>query len=344
MRVRLWTLMAPLLRLLALFWPLAVSSLDEDLESDNLLRLGTSKSPSQRSLQQTSWSPAKVVTLGDSYASGLGIHRYLWDYDQLWGGSETVFGRSFEFTPGGGNCLREYETVPGGRLALDWGQPHLQMGCAGAGVAQVQEQWDYLNLLHPLEEYLRWEGSTLLVFAGGNDIRSRGGEDWADIIQDCILETSTSFGCDEFVTNRVWNLGTVEEDLVGLYSELAARASNAKIRVLGYPQLMQPTSTDGCSVLGVGTDEARWIDSQVAQLNSRLASAVFRARQFYPGVDLEFVDVQGYFTAGSCSQFEKQINGIVTVLGFIPTPSSFHPSQAGYDVYYAAIRDNLSNI
>ena len=261
--------------------------LDKSIAFDEMTEQGN-----LRNLQSTTCSLGKVLTLGDSYASGTGIHLFPWEYDQLRGGTSGIGARTFQFNPNGGYCYREFDTTPGGRLATALGQQHIQMGCAAAEIDQIEEQFEYASQVNPLETYLGWEGSTIVVFAGGNDIRSRGGDGWSGVIMDCILEQGDALGCDDILSNRISNFDMVDEHLTHFYNQLALKAGNARIRIMGYPKLMQPHQVFGCSVLGISLPEAGWIDDHVDILNGRISQAVARTQRDYPAVDIEFVGVE----------------------------------------------------
>merc|ERR1719410_3114641 len=60
-----------------------------------------------------------------------------------------------------------------------------------------------------------------------------------------------------------------------------------------------------------------------------------------PGaVDIEFVDVKGFFKRGACRIIKREVHAIV-LSGFSLSDSSFHPSQRGYNKYYDALGSSL---
>lgn len=287
----------------------------------------------------------KVITLGDSYSSGTGIHRDGCDYDVEYGGNPTLNGVSYLFTGNGQNtCWMETHTTPGPQYANQEGQESIFLACGGAQTEHVENQLDYLNTLYPDDYQNNWQGSTILLTAGGNDIETVGGMTWPELLIECILETSFFNGCHDESSNQVGNWNTIQNDLAALFTRLANEASGAKIRVLGYPKMMQRDPT--CwSVTGVSSNEADWIDSQCVTLNNRIINAVNTAKNAHPSVDIEFVSVYNYLTVGACGNgpnnrhvHDKRLH---SYFPYKTSNSSFHPSQLGYNAYFQALTNSL---
>ena len=289
--------------------------------------------------------PPKVITLGDSYSSGTGIHRDGDDYDVEYGGNPTLNGVTYDFTANDEHaCWMELHTTPGPRYASLMGQESVFYGCGGAQIPQVNSQLDYLLEAYPLDHQHNFEGSTILFTAGGNDIRTNAGMTWPDLLRHCILETSLFNGCHDESNNHIANFASIESGLTALFTRLAIEASGARIRVLGYPKMMQ--RDPGCgSVTGVSRNEADWIDNQCVNLNNRIIAAVNTVKASYPSVDIEFVNVYNYLTVGACGDgpnnrhvHDKRLH---SYWPYKTSNSSFHPSQKGYDEYYNALLNSL---
>lgn len=299
----------------------------------------------------------RVVTIGDSYASGTGIHDDATDYD----GQGPL---THEFAPalGGGSiaCLRELDTTPGPRAAASLGltydrgtqtDPDDQgdmVACAGAVIANIDAQVAAASIGSG------GAGTLALLTIGGNDIRTARGESWPEALIRCI----TAWRCDRDGANQLANLADVQSDLTALYQRIDDAYPDLTLRVFGYPRLMQPGWF--CSgVLGIGASEGRFIDGQADRLNDTIASAVAAAGS----ANIEFVDVADEFDGkGACegSANSRAVNSIVfgnsitrTVnsdgsiteevvdLGILPSAASFHPSQLGYDAYLEALANNF---
>ena len=293
---------------------------------------------------------AKVITLGDSYSSGTGIHPLVFGYDEILGSSATLddehghgFGqddnsRTYKFTSTPPCCLREKDTTPGARLAHDLGLESYMGACAGAQFVDLYDQIDYMNALFPDDYQDQWEGSTIVLTLGLNDLESVGGTNWFRVLIGCLLETDCSTNPDYAVANQ----SGAREGLMAALSYLAAEASRATIRVFGYGKPFQGSNSTTCDAFGVSNTEADFIDIDYFGLMNAISKDVtteLRATAPVPGVviDIEFIDVTTYLTVGSCEKDGRHINGF----GALP-PGSYHPSQSGYDQYFHALVDNLA--
>jgi len=260
----------------------------------------------------------KVVTLGDSYSSGTGIHKSASSYD-------------------GGACLRDHKTIPGAQYASAEGMNGINVACAGDELPGVIQQFSELQATYTEDVASDWEGSVILLTIGGNDIRTHKGENWGQLLGSCVA----SFGgaCHEQAENQVANFDDLQARLTQFYKTVAKGASKAKIRILGYPRLLR-RGWHCISVPGLAAGAAHWADDMVDVLNSRISQAVTAARRTNPGVDLEFVDVVNFLTKGACSTGGNHVHAIVLADGGL-SPMTFHPHQRGYNAYYDALGSSL---
>lgn len=269
-------------------------------------------------INKTSAVGGKVVTLGDSYSSGAGIHSKMSDYE-------------------GGNCARDHRTTPGVKYAAAQGLEGINVACAGDEIPQAFQQFDALQAEYGGEAASGWPDSVFLFTIGGNDVKSFAGEAWPDILTSCIM--SFYGGCHEEDRNQIGNWDEVQAQVTAFYKKVAQGASQARIRVLGYPRLLQ-RSWHCIPVPGLALGAADWADEQIDELNSRLRAAVAAAKSIAPNVDIEFVDVTNLMTRGACSTSSRHINAIV-LDGFGISTAAFHPSQRGYDKYYDGLSSSL---
>jgi GDSL-like Lipase/Acylhydrolase family len=291
----------------------------------------------------------KMVTLGDSYMSGTGIWAEDSSYDQQFGGLDNGFaltGRSDQ------ECWRETDSTPGPRRAAATNSRSIFLACKGAEVSHVANQLNLLQAQWPADAAIKWSGSTFIVTGGGNDIRTGRGEDWPSLIERCILEVNPFSGCHANSQNQVTNWSSIRLGLTAHYTNLAAAATNAKIRVMGYPRVMRPFNNWlgvlSCPlVTGITGNEARWMDQQVDQLNVEIQAAVNAAKAAYPSANLTYVSVANKFPVGACanSQSSRYINDRVTAWSgsgvLLTSDASFHPTQKGYNDYYDAFIASL---
>ncbi len=286
----------------------------------------------------------RVVTLGDSYSSGSGIHRNASSYDDH-GPEAHSFDRSTRL--GSSACQRELDETPGPRLAEQLGATSVFIACAGAVIREIPAQVRAADIPGG------GVGTLVSITIGGNDLRTVRDENWPDALVRCI----TSARCHQSSKNQMANLDELREDLVDVYAAIGEEFPDITVRVLGYPQLMQGNGRcDG--VTGISGDEADWIDAQADELNRQIRIAAARARGL-TGADIRFVEVVDLFdNHGACRfwQRDRFVNDAVfgdsfrrsqladgtvrehwTDGAFNVSTASFHPSSKGYDAYLEAL-------
>jgi lysophospholipase L1-like esterase len=291
----------------------------------------------------------RVVTLGDSYSSGSGIHRNASSYDDH-GPAAHSFDPQTRL--GSSACQRELDETPGPRLATQLDADSVFIACAGAVIREIPAQVRAADI--PGDG----DGTLVTMTIGGNDLRTVRDENWPDALTRCI----TSARCHDSSKNQLANLDQLREDLAATYRAIGEQYPDITVRVLGYPRLMQGNGRcDG--VTGISGDEADWIDDQVDLLNHEIDVATARARG-WTGADIRYVDVADEFdNHGACRfwQRDRFVNDAVFGDTFrrsqladgtvrehwtdgplnIST-ASFHPSSKGYDAYLGALRASLA--
>jgi lysophospholipase L1-like esterase len=300
--------------------------------------------------QASSTPPAidRVVTLGDSYSSGSGIHRNASSYDDQ-GPESHSFDRSTRL--GSSACQRELDETPGPRLAEQLAADSVFVACAGAVIREIPAQ------VRAAAVPGDGAGTLITMTIGGNDLRTARDENWPDALVRCI----TSAGCDGSAQNRMANLDEIRRDLIEAYVAIGDEYPDVTVRALAYPRLMQ--SDRWCEgVTGVSRDEADFIDDQVDLLNREIETAALVAR-VRTGADIRYVSVIDEFdNRGACRfwQRDRYINDAVfgdslrrsqledgTIRehrsdGPINvSTASFHPSSSGYDAYLDALRGSV---
>jgi lysophospholipase L1-like esterase len=293
----------------------------------------------------------RVVTLGDSYSSGSGIHRNASSYDDH-GPEAHSFDRSTRL--GSSACQREVDETPGPRLAAQLDADSVFIACAGAVISEIPAQVRAADIPG------NGAGTVVTMTIGGNDLRTARDENWPDALLRCI----TSAYCHESSKNQMANLDAIGDELDVIYSEIGAEYPDVVVRVPGYPRLMQANGRcDG--VTGISDDEADWIDAQVDLLNNEISEAAASARAA-TGADIRYVDVADQFdNHGACRfwQRDRFVNDAVfgdsfrrsqledgtvrehwTTGAFNVSTASFHPSSKGYDAYLAALESSIPPI
>ncbi|MEZ4221350.1 MAG: GDSL-type esterase/lipase family protein [Polyangiaceae bacterium] len=304
-----------------------------------------------------------VVTLGDSFASGTGIHRSPGAYDDHgpanhWWSKKRLGART---------CYRETDWTPGSMYAKSIGATNVFLACRGALAEDEEGQRHVLNQLAGATLPLDGANTLIVLSVGGNDLRTpsqpgtsappwRKKADWPDTLASCILEKD----CHENKYHQISNFSAVQSSLSETYRSIAKKYPKATIRVLSYPRLMQPRKQTACPVYvtGINHKEAQWIDAQVDRLNQHIGKAV---SDVGGSVDIRQVLVADEFDGhGACSPsgnrfINDRVNGNVldrrlqgsSVVEFEQLGpagaafSSFHPTPAGYDAYLRALKKTL---
>jgi hypothetical protein len=290
----------------------------------------------------------RVVTLGDSYSSGSGIHKHATRYDDH-GPEAHAFDRATRL--GASACQRELDETPGPRLADELDADSVFVACAGAVIREVPTQ------VRAAEIPGDGAGTLVTLTIGGNDLRTERGENWPDALVRCI----TSASCHRSDRNQLANLADIRRDLTEVYTEIGQEYPDLTVRVLGYPRMMQ--SDRWCEgVTGISRSEADWIDDQVDRLNDQIRTATSFAAA-WTGADIAYVSVVDEFdNHGACRfwQRDRYVNDAVfgnslrrsqladgTVREHVNdnplnfSSASFHPSSEGYDAYFRVLRASV---
>ncbi|GAX21535.1 hypothetical protein FisN_6Hh425 [Fistulifera solaris] len=252
---------------------------------------------------------ALVVTIGDSYAAGTGIHALRKEYDDTY-------------------CYVEVDTIPGGKYASTRGLEHVVTACAGDTIDATVAQWNDLQLRYPDEVADLWEGSVIIISTGGNSALTRRGENFEESLAR-VLRTRR-FHEDEL--NQVGNLGDVQTELETFYSQLAVEAAEATVRVMGYPFIFNSNPLK-CFIPGIRVAEANFFDETVVELNEVIVAAIETVKTAFPSFDIRYVDVAPSYGSGACSPFKFRHIRDINVRAPV---TSFHPTQGGYDRAYGA--------
>jgi lysophospholipase L1-like esterase len=225
------------------------------------------------------------VALGDSYASGLGGGNYV-DTSCLQSKDKSYPQLWIEEK---GDALGE--TV--------------NNACSGALIGTVTTRQ-----LTALDADTGWV--TLTV--GGNDAG------FVATLQQCLLGTDQT--CDDSVELAVGTMEKSLPDALGkLYTEIRAKAPNAKVFVVGYPHLVaDPGNGVNCQAL---TDGRRKTLNDASDKLSQVISTVVGE---HPG--FTYVDGRVVFAGHEACTKEPWIHSVGDDIS-----ESFHPNADGYEAY-----------
>jgi lysophospholipase L1-like esterase len=223
--------------------------------------------------------PVRYVALGDSYSAGTGAGPY------------SAAGRS---------CERSANAYP--QL---WASQHgpasfTSVACAGATTATVLGS--QLSAL---------TGATTLVSltVGGNDVG------FSHVMETCVLEWNSA--CTDAVATAEKSVrATLPAQLDHVLQAIRARAPQARIVLLGYPDLYDLARSADC--LGIGTTKRTALNQGADALDRALSAAATRNGDTFADVRTEFAGHQ------ICDGGTGYLNAVTW-----PIDNSYHPTAAG---------------
>lgn len=231
----------------------------------------------------------RYVALGDSYSSGLGAGSY---------------------TLASGICYRNALTYPVLWKHANDVTSFRFRACAGATTDTVTaDQLDALSRTTTL----------VTITVGGNDVG------FAGVVATCTLTLHPEI-CDH-VVDAAEQVGTTSlpGKLTTLYATIREKAPNARLVVLGYPQLFEAGPT--CGTFGMIQANRVRLNAGAVRLNAAIAERAEAA-------GAQFVDVSPYFEGHRICAADPWINGLAANL-----VESYHPNRSGYsDGYLPALQ------
>ncbi|MEV7976453.1 SGNH/GDSL hydrolase family protein [Streptomyces sp. NPDC086519] len=226
----------------------------------------------------------EYVALGDSYASGVGA-----DY----------------YDSASGDCKRSTLDYPALWAAAHSGYTLTDVSCSGATIGDVRDK--QLSALSTGTDLV-----TLTV--GGNDAQ------FSSVVQACLTQSDSYCG-----TATLWMSDYARNqmvtDLVGLYKDIKAKAPNARIIVLGYPQALSLTGT--CPVIDLDTAKRTAMNGLADALADGTKAAA-------AAESVEFIDMRATFQGHGACGSDPWINNLSA------GTAVFHPTLTGYLAGYDA--------
>ena len=229
------------------------------------------------------------VALGDSYSSGLGAGSY-----------------------SGGSCYRSAHAYP--QL---WDNAYAPSSfsfaaCSGAKTTDVES-----SQLSSVSS----STSLISITIGGNDVG------FSSVMETCVLESTSA--CTSAV-HKAEN--TAETQLPGwldtLFSDMSARAPNATVVVLGYPEFYDLSKSSTC--IGLSTTDRTNLNQGADILDGVIQAAAGRH-------GFRYADVRSAFAGHEICDSSSWLNSV----DWTYLTASYHPTAAGqagayYPVFNAA--------
>ena len=237
-------------------------------------------------------SSVSYVALGDSYSSGLGAGDYI---------------------SSGGSCDRSIRAYP-----EQWAGSHspasfVFAACAGATTSDV------IN-----SQVSALSGSTTLVSItiGGNDAG------FSTVMETCVLSpTSTCLSAvataKDFVVHKLPNL------LTNTLQAIHAHAPNARIVLLGYPELYDLSTSGTC--VGLSTRDRTALNDGADALDNALAAAAAANKAVW-------ADVRGQFAHHEICDSGSWLHSV----DLFALSSSYHPTASGQILGYLPVLNEFT--
>jgi lysophospholipase L1-like esterase len=232
-------------------------------------------------------APVNYVALGDSYSSGVGAGDYI---------------------SSSGSCQRSTEAYPEHWADANSPASFVSVACPGATTADV---------LASQVSALSASTTLVSITIGGNDAS------FSSVMQTCVLWPTSSClnaveAAETFIANQL--PARLDQTL----QTIAADAPNAKVVVLGYPDLYDLSKSGSCA--GLSTADRVALNGGADDLDSALANAALSNHD-------TFADVRGRFAGHEICDFRSWLHSVdVFAIG-----SSYHPTAAGQDLGYLPV-------
>jgi lysophospholipase L1-like esterase len=249
--------------------------------------------------------------LGDSYSSGEGADDYLDGTDQDGNRCHRSQNAYSQVVYNGGNF--------GGGMVFG--------ACSGAVVENYFGN-NPGNNEGPQRDRITDDTSLLTVSMGGNDFG------FADVLTECVLHGCANAEYERQARERI---DREVEQLIQMYLDMRERAPNARILVLGYPQLFPDDGGHGISWSSSITGaERRWLNAMGDYANQSIQNAIAAANA--QGADIEYVDVSNALAGHEIGTDDPWMNDLDLDLSWPPVnPASFHPNAQGQQALADAV-------
>ena len=219
------------------------------------------------------------VALGDSYSSGVGAGSY---------------------TSSSGSCDRSTKAYPQLWANSDDPASFVSVACSGATTSTVIS--GQLSAL---------SSSTTLISmtVGGNDVG------FSSVMETCVLDSTSS--CVSAVDAAEAKMASTLPGLMNsVLADIAADAPNARVVVLGYPDLYDLSKSAGC--VGLSSTDRTDLNAAAAELDGQISAAAARHGDIY-------VNVQPYFAGHVICDSSRWLHSV----NILDIGESYHPTATG---------------
>ena len=224
------------------------------------------------------------MALGDSYSSGVGAGGYI---------------------SSSGSCERSVNAYPEQWAAAHAPATFVSVACSGAGTADV---------LASQVSALSASTTLVSITIGGNDAG------FSHVMETCVLAPTSSClnaiaAAEAFITSQL------PARLDTTLDAIATDAPNAKVVVLGYPDLYDLSKSGSC--IGLSTSDRTALNQGADELDAALQAAAQANND-------TFANVRGRFGGHVICDSGSWLHAV----NIFAVSSSYHPTAAGQDLGY----------
>jgi lysophospholipase L1-like esterase len=224
------------------------------------------------------------VALGDSYSSGVGAGDYI---------------------SSSGSCERSTLAYPEQWAAAHSPAAFVSVACSGASTASV---------LAGQVSALSTSTTLVSITVGGNDAG------FSSVMETCVLLPASSC-LNAVAAAEAFIASQLPARLDTTLRTIAADAPNAKVVVLGYPDLYDLSKSGSC--IGLSTSARVALNQGADDLDAALQAAA-------QANDDTFADVRGQFSGHEICDSGSWLHSV----DIFALSSSYHPTAAGQDLGY----------
>jgi lysophospholipase L1-like esterase len=196
------------------------------------------------------------------------------------------------------------------------------LACGGATISDVTRQ--------VADPRFQAAGTLVTLTAGGNDVG------FGAVVSTCT--TGTDAACNTVVENgiKIANSSKFRADFLALFQQIHSADPTSKIIVLGYPRLFETSAV--CFAVAPSQSRRININRGAVALKNAIVAAVSDSAN--AGRNVQFVDVDSYFTNHRVCSISPWINGAT-----VPTGESYHPNAKGQaNAYLPALTSATSRL
>jgi hypothetical protein len=271
------------------------------------------------------------LALGDSFSSGEGAYEYEVGTDQPENNCH-LSKRSYPYLTAQALNISSFHSVAcSGAVSSDYYGPQDKKNEVnsplGFWLPGYRGQYEYIERAG--------DASAVTISMIGNDIG------FGDKLKKCIIGTDSCFHFREDRESVAYEIHSKFNTLLSIYADIQDKAPEAKIYVLGYPQLFGTGSECGLNVR-LDTEERLFARGLATYLNAVIKAATEK-------VGVQYIDVEHAFSGKQhCDSGEKAVNGLTAGDDFVADigpigNESYHPNQVGHELFRDALLGQSEN-